>query len=298
LAGIRSLRSVVLDSSMSADDCRVLVEARPDLAVYHESIQASTETQAAVDWVLANKGTLTAYGAPAPVDSSPQGPFLALTLDFPVDSPPSSGWEHLPALGGLQQFYCMHAVEHADDLAAQVAKLDSLSNVGMNAESLTAKGLSQLAALPHLEILALSHCSEALTAEAWSAFRGKRLLRWVNLDGVLSDAALAEIAACPQLEVLTISGVRGITAAGLRPLANCRWLTEIHLENTDLDDDGLEPLAKIRSLRLLFLDGTRVTPQGLARLHTALPHCAIVYNGTMILPDPLPAVSKAAPTSR
>ena len=120
----------------------------------------------------------------------------------------------------------------------------------------------------------------------------------MNLDGVLSDAALAEIAACPQLEVLTISGVRGITAAGLRPLANCRWLTEIHLENTDLDDDGLEPLAKIRSLRLLFLDGTRVTPQGLARLHTALPHCAIVYNGTMILPDPLPAVSKAAPTSR
>jgi hypothetical protein len=87
-------------------------------------------------------------------------------------------------------------------------------------------------------------------------------LRWLDLSGTkISDAALCQVAAMPNLERLYLQKT-AITDLGLKsiqPLANLRYL---NLYGTAVSDDGLTTLRALPNLKQVYLWQTKVSPEG------------------------------------
>ena len=91
----------------------------------------------------------------------------------------------------------------------------------------------------------------------------------LSAEGLMTDAALADVARVETLTVLDLSGSRELTDDGVRHLARLPALRHLDLRGTAITDAGLEVLRQLPRLRTISLAGTRVTDAG-ARV---LAHC-------------------------
>ena len=79
------------------------------------------------------------------------------------------------------------------------------------------------------------------------------------------DAALAQVAALPELETLDLSGT-AVTDAGTASLAGLKELQRLYLRGTKITDASLAHLAGLTNLEVLALQDTAVDGSGLASL--------------------------------
>ncbi len=111
-------------------------------------------------------------------------------------------------------------------------------------------------------------------------------LQRINLSHTeLSDAALARLAKCTQLEQLRIASPR-FTNEGLAALAEMPKLKYLHLIGAPLTDEALPNLKKLTGLSSLYLDGTEISLSGMRELSEALPDAHKHFDGGHFRDDP------------
>lgn len=104
-------------------------------------------------------------------------------------------------------------------------------------------------------------------------------LHRINLSHTeLTDAALARLAKCQQLEQLRIASPH-FTDDALAELANLPRLKHLHLIGSPLTSKALPHLKKLTGLSSLYLDGTALTLNDMRELVEALPTTHIHFDG-------------------
>ena len=101
-------------------------------------------------------------------------------------------------------------------------------------------------------------------------------------DTGATDQELAAIRFLPHVRTINCSNARQITGSALYLLVNLKHLEELHLVNTELDDDGLSRLRDLTSLKTLNLDGTRITDAGMPAIDNLTNLQTLVLGNTKI----------------
>ena len=96
---------------------------------------------------------------------------------------------------------------------------------------------------------------------------------------------------CKNLTTLHLDGTQ-VTDAGLAYFKGCKNLATLELNNTKVTDAGLKRLASFRRLTSVFVKNTNVTEAGVKKLAAALPRCKIEWDGGVIGPNPNVATTK------
>ena len=97
---------------------------------------------------------------------------------------------------------------------------------------------------------------------------------WTSKKTQITDAGLAHLGGCHQLQDLNLAGTQ-ITDAGLVHLEGLTHLELLDLSETKVTDAGLNRLEGLPRLRSVDLSFTDVTGEGVRRLQQALPQCSI-----------------------
>ncbi len=183
----------------------------------------------------------------------------------------------------------LHANSDWITAAGGTATRDRAGNViavDLRASWVTDADLPQLAALPHLAQLDLSHTritdhglqklknapgitelnlyyAEQITDEGLAAVKGWKRLRRLNLRGTkVTDTTLEHLAAVTTLEALDV-GYAQITDVGLDRLTPLQNLRELVISGNKLTDVGLQALRQLSGLTSLTLGGDQRTDSGL-----------------------------------
>lgn len=121
--------------------------------------------------------------------------------------------------------------EISDQGVFAVSRCASLTEVGFpDCRMITGRGARELANLPNLDVLDLSHCV-GVDAEALAALLGQTSLRALTVDGLnLSDEVLVEIFRQPALTHLSIRDVKGVSEEEID--AYCRSRPDLSLRRT------------------------------------------------------------------
>ena len=137
--------------------------------------------------------------------------------------------------------------------------------IGPGQNTITDAAVEQFAKLPQLDglYLASGHITDA-GAQKLAAL--KRLVT-LSVGGTsITDRGVEYIARCKNLEIIYLSGLAGLTDAGLEPLKTMPKLKLLYLHGTRITDAGLERLKTMPKLEVLYLQGTRITDAGLAHI--------------------------------
>jgi hypothetical protein len=111
-------------------------------------------------------------------------------------------------------------------------------------------------------------------------------LRRVNLSHTeLSDASLARLAKCAQLEQLRVASP-SFTDQGVAVLTELPRLKYLHLINSPLTDGAVPHLKRLTGLSALYLDGTEISLASMRELRDALPDTHIHFDGGHYRGDP------------
>ncbi|HNY80638.1 MAG: sigma-70 family RNA polymerase sigma factor [Sedimentisphaerales bacterium] len=167
-------------------------------------------------------------------------------------------------LYGLQ-FFSLQPVHIEDDLIAPVARLTGLRHLGLASVSVSPKGLSSLAQLPHVEQLT---APEGLTDQGMAQIAKMSSLRILHVArDRLTDEGLRSLSKLTGLESLDLYGNLSMTDDGLRALTNLHGLRHLRLGmEGPFTDRSMTYLAALPSLKVLWLDTHNVTDEGLRQL--------------------------------
>ena len=127
-----------------------------------------------------------------------------------------------------------------DDALARVARVETITGIGLAGSPVTDDGLRHLARLPRLERLELSGTA-------------------------ITDRGLEVVRHLPALRVIWLGGTR-ITDAGVAHLAHCPNLERVYLAGTETGDAAIGALAGKTKLGHLST-GNRLTDAGIPLLH-------------------------------
>lgn len=136
---------------------------------------------------------------------------------------------------------------------------------------LSDEGLANLGAMPALKWLDIG--SGKFTARGIASLTSLQTLEELKLpNNYMNDQVLAELGKLKNLRYLWVGcNTPGgpISDAGLRQLANCTKLEDLHIAGSEIGDAGMDALAALNNLKTLHLyHAPRVTNAGLARLGT------------------------------
>jgi hypothetical protein len=148
----------------------------------------------------------------------------------------------LAKLPHLRTFEAWHVRQVTDELAQSLANLRGLREVWLHGADVGADGLKRLGALRRL--------------------RSLKIVR-----STVTDDALKEIRAFPQLEVLSLRDCTGLTDAGIKEIACLKQLRSLQLDGTPVTDAALKELVTLDRLESLALfDCQNLTGSGLKAL--------------------------------
>jgi hypothetical protein len=155
-------------------------------------------------------------------------------------------WEDLFAVVkefGLTTINAMNQID--DDDLEKLSQLEHVTSLDFSgSQFITDKGLQQLAHMPQLRELRLSHYP----------------------GGTITDCGLEVLQNLRELRVFQICWQGGITDNGIANLRHCDQLEEVDLLGTHTGDDAIAALTGKPNLRK-FKTGRNVTDEGLALLH-------------------------------
>jgi len=154
-------------------------------------------------------------------------------------------------------------INPGDAILPHITRLTGLRYLGIANTNVTAKGIKQLAKLPHLERLALPY---TVTNQGLAEAIRLPSLKALGLrSGQITDQDVALLAGMPRLEELDLAA-NEITDASLAHLTSLPRLRSIHLWGPKITNAGMAHLARIRSLRTVSIRHLNVTDAGLAEL--------------------------------
>ncbi len=282
-----ALRCVGLTSAVSKSAAEQLQAARPDLAVIHPELKPTETELDAVRWIRSQGGTIRGTLQPGETfERGPEHAFIAESVFLPEERAVDDGFEKLRGLRGMEAIL-IPRLERADAAAETLSALSTLTDVHIDARSLSSKGFAALATLPELEQLTLSDVNSGLPADDWGRLSQCRWLWNLTVYGNRWDsAAFGHVAKLTELKLLRVDRCENLHAEDIKTLEslpNLEWLSL-----SRLSAEAAEGLTTIKSLRILNLQGTPLSPAMLDRLSAALPHCAIFHDGGFLSPRPLP----------
>jgi Leucine-rich repeat (LRR) protein len=144
----------------------------------------------------------------------------------------------------------------------QLAALPHLAQLDLSHTRLTDQGLQQLKAARSIVELNLYY-AEQITDEGMAAIKGWKKLKRLNLRGTkVTDTTLEHLADVTTLEALDV-GYAQITDVGLDRLTPLQNLRELTLGGNKLTDVGLQALRQLSGLTTLSLGGEQRTDSGL-----------------------------------
>jgi Leucine-rich repeat (LRR) protein len=144
----------------------------------------------------------------------------------------------------------------------QLAVLPHLAQLDLSHTRITDQGLLQLKNAPAITDLNLYY-AEQITDEGLAAVKGWKKLRRLNLRGTkVTDTTLEHLAAVTTLETLD-AGYAQITDVGLDRLTPLQNLRELVVGGNKLTDTGLQALRQLPGLTALSLGGEQRTDSGL-----------------------------------
>jgi len=155
----------------------------------------------------------------------------------------SAGLQHISKLTGLEELYLGQGI--SDTGLAHLRGLTRLTYLCLYGPGFTDAGLVHVKAIPSLRIFSVH--------EGYSR---------------IGDAGLAQISEMPNLELLCVGGMRGITDAGIAHLTKMRSLRKLDIGSSQVTDKGLSYLKQIKTLEHLDLpqDQHNISDAGLAHL--------------------------------
>lgn len=174
-----------------------------------------------------------------------------------------------------------------DDSCRQLARMTDLRalvlrKTGFESNRISARGLSMLAGLQHLELLNLY--GNAITDESLKHLSEFRKLRVLDLSLTpITDVGLHHLTTLDQLTHLTLlysEGFAGpkVTNDGVKSLSSLHRLSHLNLVGAQIDDDSIDSLMRLQSLRQLNLIDTGFTAGGMQQLREAFPDATISFD--------------------
>ncbi len=178
-----------------------------------------------------------------------------------------AGGAHVGKLTNLKRLRFGTAT--ADGLAG-IAGLKGLEDLDLNYSNTTDEGVKHLAGLTGLKTLNLY--ATRVTEKGLAHLSGLTALQRLNLteNKQITDAALAPVAAIPNLETLWASDCK-ITGTGLKDLAKHAKLKEISVSGNPVTDEHVRALKDLKTLTELNLTGTKVSDEVALELKKANP---------------------------
>lgn len=155
----------------------------------------------------------------------------------------SAGLQHISKLTSLEELYLGQGI--GDTGLAHLRGLTHLIYLCLYGPGFTDAGMVHVKAIPSLRIFSIH--------EAYSR---------------VGNAGLAQISELPNLEILCVGGMRGITDAGIAYLTRMRSLKKLDIGSSQVSDKGLGYLKQIKTLEHLELpqDQYNISDAGLAHL--------------------------------
>jgi hypothetical protein len=265
LAGIRSLRVLVLDSTSVSDPAVAELKTKvPALAVHRSD-------SCAMAIFRQRGGTVVAHESGGPI---PEFSLLGAEDRRRAKRVDLSGVyfddELLQLVTALRRVETLHlGFNVSDDAAAALGKLSNLRHLYLENTQITDTGVSALTSFPRLRLLSLGR---NVTNDGLVHITALKSLVYVDLASTqVTDDGLSHLASLPNLTKLNLSG-RPITDAGLRQLRQLPALEELHLRwCTDLTDAGVSCVREFGRLRMLDIHGVNVSPACLKELREFVP---------------------------
>lgn len=137
--------------------------------------------------------------------------------------------------------------------------LQSLTDLDLFDTEITDAGVAVITQHSGLERLRLSRTK--VTDVCVNHLAALEQLRILYAEPNITDRALPQLAAFPNLEVLSV-GSPNVTDAGMEHIGQMQKLTNLFLENADITDASIPHLARLRNLLLLDIRNTRITSEG------------------------------------
>lgn len=169
------------------------------------------------------------------------------------------------------------APTHGDPLLDHVAQCKGLVKLFISGPGhFSDEGIAKLKGLKKLEFVELHVPS--FTDKAVANLAECPQIKWLGLSGTrISDAVGDSLKKMKHLEMLSLA----VTAVGndvVAKLVDLPQLKDLHLTGTKVDDRIFADLAKIKALRMVALQGTRVTPAAVAKFKQAHPKVIVGYD--------------------
>ena len=242
------------------------------------------------------------------------------TLQFAFSPVSDIGMARLRNLPKLSRLH-LQGTKVTDACAESLLAMPMLENLRISAVNITPNIIPKLKAHPRLSFIEINHLpfTPGLAAsfkqlphlrglllhDSWLTAEGVAELKQMPLTtlgfrGQLSDERMQLLTNFPQVELLELGDITGVTPNGLRPLAQQRQVKRIvffgtrltdehmaalaefaHLEslaidfykspNNSITDVGLEHLSRLPKLKKLDMSKTEVTAEGVRRFRAARP---------------------------
>ena len=121
------------------------------------------------------------------------------------------------------------------------------------------------------------HCEDRVTDAGLAALAGCPDLQTLNLGGAKIDGGgLVHLRGATKLTWLSLE-CTGVTDAGLSHLGGCAELTYLNLLGTPVTDRAVETVLEFDKLEMVVLSSTNVTRKGVERIRSGLPGSRVVW---------------------
>ena len=166
-----------------------------------------------------------------------------------------------------------------DEFLEQIAGLKRVETLLLGKNDVTDAGMEFVATLPDLKSLSVYkvRISDAGLEHVGACRQLESLYLEPRVATDITEAGMESLAAIANLKTLSLHNVH-VTDAGLAKLAGCPQLESLYLvgQDSDITETGMESLAAFPSLRALKLYDVHVTDAGLEKLRQC-PHLETLY---------------------
>jgi Leucine-rich repeat (LRR) protein len=235
-------------------------------------------------------GCSTSSPSPPPIDG-PNNAVAEAASGEVVDSSSSNSVDKSPAASATKELESLGVqlrsntksrniesvdfskIEINDQMASQVAELDSVVQLVLRQSAMTDQGWSSLSQLKSLQHLDLRECP-INSPQLLKVVGSMHQLKSFRLSGKagncsVDDAGLECLQKLANLRLLSLDGVK-VGDVGLKHIGEHTKLTELYLSETLITDATLSQFTSLRELKKLRLAQTAVTASGFVQL-TSLP---------------------------
>ncbi len=265
LAGQKSIRYLVLDSTNTSDEFLQILSSLPEL----QSLEMNDCNDARRSY--------------SRTDESKRLSRIRLS---------SAGIGALAKIATLRNL-SLQQCDLTDEALTKLGEFQHLQllNLAFN-RALTDGCLTQLFKLKQLQQLDLSYCTNLTPSgvQGISALSQLKALKIAKIN--LNAQVLSEVARIESLRGLSLAYCTGVTAEGIRSLQKLTQLKYLDLSGTNLTDDDLQAVAELKHLEGLRLSSNKGIRTGFAQLSKLAGLCDLTINDTSVDDSGLRAIAE------